>query len=337
MPQVQAEDAMAMGATTTRDSRPSIGSETRRELIEVFGEGLPKLLLLLVASFVLMVQAMIHAGQRPSDGFILFAVAMSIISLSLTIGFLTFGKRRPTEFASRTIEIKDYSFSMAQAFALFMTFWWGLGAFLLTFYKPYQVPSNAYIAIWVGFVSALLYLAGAYSSAAGSAFRTFSEITVEPSVAALYGLIAASVVVFFSALGYLSFWTGNFALIISIISFAMSGLTYFMLQKQRLTKGQAKASAAFLLVIWTLAVFFLTFDLDVEKDFATSYLVLNQTVVLHENHMDAFTKGGNGYLATWAGAFSAFAFIYNEFVGVPINFKRTFRDSFAVRWNGGEV
>ena len=56
MPQVQAEDAMAMGATTTRDSRPSIGSETRRELIEVFGEGLPKLLLLLVASFVLMVQ-----------------------------------------------------------------------------------------------------------------------------------------------------------------------------------------------------------------------------------------------------------------------------------------
>ena len=79
---------------------------------------------------------MIHAGQRPSDGFILFAVAMSMISLSLTIGFLTFGKRRPTEFASRTIEIKDYSFSMAQAFALFMTFWWGLGAFLLTVLPP---------------------------------------------------------------------------------------------------------------------------------------------------------------------------------------------------------
>ena len=47
--------------------------------------------------------------------------------------------------------------------------------------------------------------------------------------------------------------------------------------------------------------------------------------------MDAFTKGGNGFLATWAGAFSSFAFAYHEFVGVELNLKRTIRQSFSLR------
>ena len=62
---------MSLGETTTREPRPSIGAQTRRELLEVFGDGLPKLLLLLIASFVLIVQ--VRPTRVPSG----FRLAMS--------------------------------------------------------------------------------------------------------------------------------------------------------------------------------------------------------------------------------------------------------------------
>jgi len=106
-----------------------------------------------------------------------------------------------------------------------------------------------------------------------------------------------------------------------------------MLQTKRLSRGQTKASAALLLVLWSLAVFLLTFDLDVEKDFDSTHTTIhNETVVVPvDDHMDAFTKGGNGFLATWAGAFCSFAFAYHEFVGAELNFKRAIRQSFSIR------
>ena len=88
---------------------------------------------------------------------------------------------------------------------------WTLAAFILTFYKPYSTPSNAYIACWLGFATAVLYAAGVHTRVE-TAFRSFSEISLTPSLTALGGCVVAAAVIFFVSLGYTGFWTGSFAL-----------------------------------------------------------------------------------------------------------------------------
>jgi len=292
-------------------------------------EGLPKLLLNLLAAFVLLVQAWIHLGQKPGDGSIVYAYIVGLISVLLTLFFLAYGRYKTEAFLTTTVKVQGNTYSLAQLFALFLGVWWTLAAFILTFYKPYSTPSNAYIACWLGFATAVLYAAGVHTRVE-TAFRSFSEISLTPSLTALGGCIAAAAVVFFVSLGYTGFWTGSFALVTSIIDFVLAGLTYFCIDTKRLGPQQTKGAASLLVLMWALSIFFLTFDLDVEK---TYYEVpaLNTSVVIDEGHLNAFTKGGNGFVATWAGMLCAFSFAYHEFVGIELNLKRTLRQSFSLR------
>eukprot|EP00966_Prymnesium_polylepis_P232247 5372114-Prymnesium_polylepis.1 len=53
--------------------------------------------------------------------------------------------------------------------------------------------------------------------------------------------------------------------------------------------------------------------------------------------MSAFTKGGNGFIATWAGMLCAFAFAYHERYGAELDMKRTLRQSFSLRQQEGAM
>ncbi|KAL1514534.1 hypothetical protein AB1Y20_003631 [Prymnesium parvum] len=318
------------------------GGGGRRSLSAVLtAEGYPKLLLLLFSSVVLLIQAWIHSSQRAGDASLAYALSVSIVSLSVTAFFLLYARFKPDDLLTRTVKARGSSYTIPQLYALFMSIWWAFGAFILTFYQPYSVPSNAYVACWLGFVSAVLYTASVFSRVE-NVFRSFSEVSLTPSLTALSGCVVASAVVFFVSLGYLNFWTGLFALITSILSFVIAALTYFCIDTKRFGPVQCKVSASFLVMIWALSIFFLTFDLDIEKDQATVDVSLDQGQTASANvrffideHMTAFTHGGNGFIATWAGMLCSFAFAYHEFVGIELNMQRTLRQSFSLRQHDG--
>jgi len=325
---------MTMGTGTMVGVQGARGAG--RTLGDIFTvEGLPKLYLLLGASVVLLVQAWIHLGQTPHDGAVAYALAVSIVSLGVTGIFILYGRYKTDDFVTKTVKVRGTTYTLPQMYAVFITIWWTFGAFILTFYAPYSVPSNAYLACWLGFVSSSLYAAGVFTRVE-HAFRSFQDISLAPSLTALAGCVVAAAVVFFVALGNLKFWTGSFALIASIIDFVLAGVTYFCIDTKRFGPQQVKAAAAALVIMWALCIFFLTFDLDVENEM----IVLpskNETLVIDHAHMSAFTKGGNGFIATWAGMLCAFAFAYHERYGAELDMKRTLRQSFSLRQQEGAM
>lgn len=313
------------------------GGSAGRSLAEIFSaEGLPKLYLVLFASLVLLIQAWIHLSQKPGDGCLAYALAVSIVSLGVTVLFLAYGRFKTDDFVTKTLKVRGHTYTVPQMFATFIAIWWTFGSFILTFYVPYySVPSNAYIACWLGFVASALYAAGVHTDVE-NAFRGFSESALSPSLTALGGCVVAAAVVFFVSLGYTKFWTGSFALVTSIIDIVLAAFTYYCIDTKRVGPSQTKASAVLLVIMWALSIFFLTFDLDVENE----YLELpsqNRTIVLKVGHMNGFTMGGNGFMATWAGMLSAFAFAYNEFLGLEFNMKNTIRRSLSLREHGSAM
>ena len=132
------------------------------------------------------------------------------------------------------------------------------------------------------------------------------------------------------SLGYTNFWTGNFALVTSILDFLLAAVTYFCIDTKRFGRTQTKGAAGVLVVMWSLSILLLTFDLDVEAEY---YDINGSTPLLESTyHMSGFTTGGNGFIATWAGTLCAFKFAYNEFVGGTLNLTGIVRNSISLRY-----
>lgn len=169
------------------------------------------MLLLLFSSIILLIQACIHASQLSGDASLNYAVAVSAISIGITVIFIAYAKFKTDAFMTITFNVRGNAVTIAQAYGIFMFIWTGIGAFVLTFYKPYSVPSNAYVACWLCFISAALYTAATHSRVE-SAFRSFSDVSLTPSLSAIGGCMFAAAIVFFVSLGYLNFWAGALAL-----------------------------------------------------------------------------------------------------------------------------
>jgi len=310
-----------------------------RLLSDTFGEGLPKLLLLVAASFVLMIQACITSGHKPGDAHSLYAIAVAVVSLGLTVGFMLFAKLRSAKFNAFTLQVPGPlgTCTLPQIFGLFMVAWWIPAALVLTCYEPFTTVSNAYIAIWVAVASSALYLSHVYTRVA-SAFQTFSQGASSPSLGYLAGIFIASVVVFLVSLNYTtkSFWAATYALVISIISCVFSALCYFLIDTKRLGLKGVKFAAAMFFIIWFLSIFFLTFDLDNEYKDVTGTVTgtgfnssATATVRTRDDFMKSFVYAGNGFVATWAAAYFSFAWAYQEFYGEDINLKSRLARSFS--------
>lgn len=165
-------------------------------------------MLILFTSAVLLIQASIHASKMPGEASLAYAIAVSVISLVFTVLFIAFARFKTNAFMTKTLKVRQHSFTVPQLYGLFIALWWGIGTFVLTFYKPYSVPSNAYVACWLSFFSAALYMASVFSRVE-TAFRSFSEVSLAPSLTALGGTMIAAAVIFFVSLGYLNFWAGG--------------------------------------------------------------------------------------------------------------------------------
>jgi len=109
----------------------------------------PKLMIIMVASFVVMLQASIEYSHRDplaDSGIGAYAVSVGTVSLILVLLLFLLAKQKPEKIGGETVR----KLTLLQLAAGFFFVWWGVGCGILTFHAPYQSTSNAYFACWIG-------------------------------------------------------------------------------------------------------------------------------------------------------------------------------------------
>lgn len=210
-------------------------STSYSELASLVGDRiLPRIILILICSFILMLQAAIDVGRK-SGGTTSYAVAVGSISLGLSLALLIFARKQAQLFANYVIPKVPGELSVMQGFALFLVAWWVPAASVLTFFSPYTVTSNAYFAIWVALIASVLILGDSFVRV-GDKFREFSSshIHQDRNAFALLGMSLASIVVFCASIEYVNSGQGVYGIVIGVLSTCFGVSTYYLSDKQKI-------------------------------------------------------------------------------------------------------
>jgi F0F1-type ATP synthase assembly protein I len=165
-----AEPAAELAAEpASTPSRPSEGQSRGSALAQsalavvrpdALGDTVPKLLLILLASFVVMLQSALlfaHDQDAAQRGAEIYALIVGILSMVFIFVYFLFAKKKPASFESFRAGGRA-ELTAAQLFAIFLFLWWLPGACVLTFYGPYTMTSNSYFASWAAVILSGLLL-----------------------------------------------------------------------------------------------------------------------------------------------------------------------------------
>ena len=174
------------GIQGSPDLGPAAGAAAGDGLQVTLGKNMPKVFVLLVASFVVMLQASIEHGRNGPgrNGVVVlmdvnlpwfsYAVALGTVSLGFTLALLFIAKFRAPVYTSFNVKLPLFGqASLLQLYSGFMIVWWGIGAGLLTFHKPYTYTGNAYFACWAALIASMLLFVSSFVRAK-TAWRTMS-------------------------------------------------------------------------------------------------------------------------------------------------------------------
>lgn len=252
---------------------------------------LPRVLIIMVCSFVLFLQSVIYSNRTLGDGGAEnYGIAVGIISFVFSAAYLFLAKKKPSTFSNWVLPKVRGELSITHLYTGFTALWWSFAAAILTFGHPFNVTSNAYFAIWAATATSYLLLGKAYARVQ-IAMRSMSAIQERTNVKALAGLAISSAIVLFAAIEFVGI-TGeaSFAIVIGVLSTCVSSLMYYMVDREKVGAPLKKAFSAVLLLLWGITACVLTFD-------------------------GPFNATGNGYFGTWASLFFATAFAWQELVG----------------------
>lgn len=272
------------------------------ELSQLVGERvLPRLIMIVLCSFVVMLQSSVELGRASGDGGTQsYGIAVGSISMGVTLGMLGMAKLKPQTFSNYVIPKIPGELTILQSFAVFLFVWWVPGAIVLTFFAPFRGTSNAYFATWAALIASLLVLADTWM-AVGDKLRALStsRIHTDGNARSLVAMTLASILVFFASFEYVGEGVsqGTYALIVSMISACLSALTFFLTEKQKIGLAVKKAIAATLVINWIIAAIILTFD-------------------------QPFTFTSNGFFGTWFATYFAVTYCWQIFGGGDFELSR---------------
>mmetsp|Transcript_15714 Transcript_15714/g.27932 ORF Transcript_15714/g.27932 Transcript_15714/m.27932 type:complete len:300 (-) Transcript_15714:160-1059(-) len=200
------------------------------------------MLLVLVASAVLLLEASVACASETCAGDNGFAVAAGVVSLIVTAGFL---------FLQRSSNLSD---KLRLGLVVFLFVWWVIIAYITTFEGPFQVPGNGYFAAWLGLVAILKVLSHDVAKVRETVGK-LKHLGFKMGV-----LMVGSVVVILAGWGKCNGGCGgsaSYAIAAGIVSFII-GLVQ-LLAANKLSDGARKYMMMFLVVWWLIAFVVLTF------------------------------------------------------------------------------
>jgi len=282
------------------------------------GGNLAKCLVILVASFVVMLASGIQHGRNGESGSIFiqnanlpwfsYAVALSVISIGFTLIFLLMAKHH-SNFQSISLNLPLGATSLPQLYSGFMVLWWGIGTGLLTFHKPYTYTGNAYFASWACLIASLLMCVSTFNRVKHVWETINGEVTSSSASKSLLLLLIAAVTLIFASADYVkSSGQGVWGLCCGLFS------VFFILVFAWLRKSGKGGPAALkflslvLFFMWAIAAGILTFDYP-------------------------FVPTGNGFFACWVGVFCSASVLYQEVYGQEVQWAANFRRSFSLDAN----
>ena len=240
-----------------------------------------KMALIALMSFVVMISSSKHCDDQNScTKEAAWGVACSVISLVLSFALLAAWKLGRLE--EPVLPIADKGNLVT---SLFFLAWWSAGAGVLTFHKPFTVPSNGYFATWAAFLASAS-MASALVPQVEGALTSLGQSGPD-----LTYVLFASIVLFFQGISDVSTNKGNdkwkskgamkandsyyvAAIILGLVSALLAVAGIFLRNK---IEGPIRAVyTGVLCTLWGTTWFIFTF-------------------------FDPYVIIGNGYLATCAG------------------------------------
>jgi len=265
----------------------------------------PKLLMVLVASFVVMLEASIEYSHSPGIGGVLaYAVSVGTVSLGFVLILFAMAKVKPDAVTDTTVRMpRDAQLTVLQASAGFLFVWWGIGCGILTFHAPYQSTSNAFFACWVALFSSLIMCVDSFSNLQ-SAWKKYATAASDMTVQLMLVMLMASLILFLSSLDFANSGQGKWGIICGLFTAALTMIYYYLQSQHRLSLVGRKGMSALLFLLWAVGVGVLTFDYP-------------------------FRITGNGFFACWTGAVASACFTYQVFFESQLQWRAHLTRSFS--------
>jgi hypothetical protein len=265
----------------------------------------PKLMIVLVASFVVMLEASIeYSHQEGTGGVLAYAVSVGTVSLWFVLILFVLAKTKPEFVAEMTVRMpRNAKLTLLQAAAGFLFLWWGIGTGTLTFHAPYQSTSNAYFACWFALFSSLIMCVDSFSNL-HSAWQKYATAASDMTMQLMLIMLIASLILFLASLDYANSTQGKWGVICGLLTAGLTVIYYYLQSQHRLSLAGRKGMSALLLLLWGFGVGVLTFDFP-------------------------FRITGNGFFACWTGAIASASFAYQIFFESQLPWRAHLTRSFA--------
>jgi len=285
------------------------------------GPFMPKLVILLAASFVVMLQAAIEDGkeqcitsQEATSGgnctphnksLVSYAVAVGAVSLLVLLGVLACARLRPELVGEKKFAMpRGKEAKPIHLLSGFLLLWWAIGCGILTFHEPFKNTSNAYFACWVALLVSMLLGVDSYA-AMHVAWKQYEDAAADLTTYFLLIMLLASFVLFLASLDYVSdssqgAWGFSCALITALLTAVyMAGRS-----RNKLTVPVSKVLTGLIFALWVFGAGVLTFD-------------------------EPFSTTGNGFFSCWVGVVASASLAYQCYFNTQIAWAQHLRNSFS--------
>ena len=256
------------GSSHPRPAASSLAAKYQDVQATVGEEMMPRLLIVLACSIIVMVQSAISLSRQtdPSpdgpEGPKKYGIAVGAISLGFCLMLMGFARAKPALFNDWIVPKVPGQLTLMQLFAIFLVAWWGPAAFVLTFFNPFRKTSNAYFATWAATIAALFALGKSFARVA-STFKALADSPVhsDNNAKSLLGLALSSFVVLVSAIESTGegLSEGIFALVVGCVSVLLSVFVYVLKDRKKIGMVLQKIFALMLLLLWIAVAIVTTF------------------------------------------------------------------------------
>jgi len=220
-----------------------------------------------------------------ADRFTSYAVAVGAGGIIFPLIFLLMIKLCRKPFEKELVSVKEEPVTLQKICAIFLVLWWGCGAGIGTFERPFSVPGNGYFALWAGFLFSLMAL-GDVMESVKSHMSTQKESADGPSVSGpARGLFFAAVVLVVALIPWVDKGSDAVAFAESLFGMIAAATTIvaclILMLITKLDKKAVQVIALLLCLTWAAVAGIMTFRAP-------------------------FLTVGNGYFSSYAGLFMAF-------------------------------
>mmetsp|Transcript_20618 Transcript_20618/g.65934 ORF Transcript_20618/g.65934 Transcript_20618/m.65934 type:complete len:400 (+) Transcript_20618:115-1314(+) len=286
------------------------------------GPFMPKLLILLAASFVVMLQAAIEDGKEEctevkdvsggnctphNKSLVSYAVAVGTVSLLVLLGVLACARLRPELVGEKKFAMpRGKEAKPIHLLSGFLLLWWALGCGILTFHEPFKNTSNAYFACWVALLVSMLLGVDSYA-AMHVAWKQYEDAAADLTTYFLLIMLLASFVLFLASLDYVSDSSqGAWGFSCALITALLTALYMAGRSRNKLTVPVSKVLTGLIFVLWVFGAGVLTFD-------------------------EPFSNTGNGFFSCWVGVVASASLAYQCYFNTQIAWAQHLRNSFSSR------